>query len=145
VLAKEDAGSEASEWELRECRGLEGEREAVAVALGAAGGLGCRGGAAAVPAHALFHGIGRRGVGDGPRFLLLFLSLFPWCASILGAGLGGGQRGACNVPPPRGQRTGNLGKMYAAILERLNASMNKQKKNIVLSVLLSHAECTPIM
>jgi len=40
VLAKEDAGSEASEWELRERRELEGERETVAVALGAAGGLG---------------------------------------------------------------------------------------------------------
>jgi len=26
---------------------------------------------------------------------------------FLGQGLGGGQRGACNVPPPRGQRTGN--------------------------------------
>ena len=32
--------------------------------------------------------------------------IFPWCASyLLGTGLGGGQRGACNVPPPRGQRT----------------------------------------
>ena len=32
---------------------------------------------------------------------------FPWCASqLLGTGLGGGQRGACNVPPLRGLRTG---------------------------------------
>jgi hypothetical protein len=41
-------------------------------------------------------------------FPLSFPLLFPWCASfLLGTGLGGRQRGACNVPPPRGQRTGN--------------------------------------
>jgi len=40
-----------------------------------------------------------------------------WCAPHLpGTGLGGGRRGACNVPPPRGLRTGKLGKMYAAMI-----------------------------
>jgi len=40
VLAEEDAGSEASEWELRERREQEEGREAEAVALGAEGELG---------------------------------------------------------------------------------------------------------
>jgi len=49
---------------------------------------------------------------------------------LLGPGLGGGQRGACNVPSPRGQRTGKIDKMHAAIdsLDGLNASMIKPKK-----------------
>ena len=39
--------------------------------------------------------------------LLSFPLLFPWCAShFRRIGLGGGQRGASNVPPLRGQRTG---------------------------------------
>jgi len=46
------------------------------------------------------------------RFLLSFL----WFLNLLGKGLGGGQRGACNVPPPRGQRTGKPGKIYAAMI-----------------------------
>jgi len=58
-----------------------------------------------------------------PAFFLffsrsVFSSLwFPWCAPhLLGTGLDGGQSGACNVPPPRGQRTGKTDKMYAAIV-----------------------------
>jgi len=82
---------------------------------GGGGGAGCRGGAAAVPAHALFHGIGKREVGEGPRFFCYFLCDFLG-RIYLGTGLGGGQRGACNVPPPRGQRTGKTDKMYAAIV-----------------------------
>ena len=35
---------------------------------------------------------------------------------LLGTGLGGGRRGACNVPPPRGQRMGKTDKMHAAIV-----------------------------
>jgi len=38
---------------------------------------------------------------------LSFLLKFRWCASHLGTGLSGGQRGTCNVPPLRGHRTGN--------------------------------------
>jgi len=52
-------------------------------------------------------------------FVLSFVAhlLSPWCAlHLLGTGLGGGQRGACNVPPPRGLRTGKLCKMYAAMI-----------------------------
>jgi len=40
VPAEEDAGGEASEWELRECREREEEREAEVDELGAAGELG---------------------------------------------------------------------------------------------------------
>jgi len=60
----------------------------------------------------------------------VFRLLFPWCAShLLGTGLGGGQRGACNVPPLRGQRTGKIGQnVHRHDLDRLNASMVKQKK-----------------
>ena len=39
VLAEEDAGSETSEWELRERRGREEEREAEAEELGVGKGL----------------------------------------------------------------------------------------------------------
>ena len=42
---------------------------------------------------------------------------FPWCARyLLGSGRAEGKRGACNVPPPRRQRTGGANKMYAAIV-----------------------------
>ena len=58
--------------------GAEEEREAVA--LDAAGELGL-GGAAAVPARAILHGIGRRGVGDGWRSLCHFLCDF-LCAHL---------------------------------------------------------------
>ena len=51
-----------------------------------------------------------------PDFMSSFLCLFPLSLSLLfpwrvshlsGTGQGGGQRGACNMPSPRGQRTGN--------------------------------------
>ena len=62
------AGSEVSEWELRERRERR-ERVAEAAELGAAGDLGDGGGGAtAVSTHAPLHGIRRRGVeprGDG--------------------------------------------------------------------------------
>ena len=64
-----------------------------------------------------------------------FFSLFSFLISLVRhtlswTGLGGGQRGACNVPPLRGQRTGKLDKnIRRHRLARLNASMIKQKKN----------------
>jgi len=53
----------------------------------------------------------------------------PWYALHLGIGLGGGQRGACNVPPPRGQQTGNGQNVRCHSLDRLYASMITQKTN----------------
>jgi len=49
---------------------------------------------------------------------------------LLGTGLGGGRRGACNVPPLRGLRTGKLGKMYAAMIYigRTRVCINKKKQ-----------------
>jgi len=101
------------------------------------GRIGCRGGATAVPTHALFHSIRRRG--RGGRTVLSFVSFFcqnsspsrfPWCELYLvGTGLGGGQRGARNVLPPRGQQTGNGQNVHRHSLDRLDASMNKLKKN----------------
>jgi len=52
----------------------------------------------------------------GSLFLCHFPLWFLWCAPIFGTGLGGGRRGAGNVPPPRGLRTGKPGKMYAAMI-----------------------------
>jgi len=48
--------------------------------------------------------------------------------TTLDTGLGGGQRGACNVPPPRGQQAGNGPNARRHSLDRLHASMIKQKK-----------------
>jgi len=42
---------------------------------------------------------------------------------------GRGQRGACNVPPSRGQQTGTRRNVRRHGLDRLNASMIKQKRN----------------
>jgi hypothetical protein len=52
-----------------------------------------------------------------------FLSLSSWNRP------GGWQREACNEPPPRGQRRGNGQNVHRHSLDRLYASMNKQKKN----------------
>jgi len=73
-LEEGDAGSQASERELRKRREREEEQEVEE--LGCCGTIGCRGGTDAVPAHALLHGIGRRGVGDG-RFSLLLSFVIP--------------------------------------------------------------------
>jgi len=50
-VEEEDAGSQVSEWELRERREWKEEWEAEVEELGAAGELGCWGGTAAVPTH----------------------------------------------------------------------------------------------
>jgi hypothetical protein len=47
--------------------------------------------------------------------------------SFIGTGLGGGQGEACNVPPSRGQRRGNGLRVRRHSLDRLHASMTKQK------------------
>ena len=50
-------------------------------------------------------------------FSCSFLCLFLWTHLLsLGKGLGGGQKGACDEPAPRGLRPGKLGKMYAAMI-----------------------------
>jgi len=76
----------------------------------------------------------RGGGGMGTRFLCLFLFI-PFVLSLasftsLGKAWAEGKRGACNVPPPRGQRTGELRKMYAAMIykSRMRVTMNKKKK-----------------
>jgi len=68
-LEEGDARGEVPEWELREHREREEEQEAEAEELGG-------GGTAAVPAHALLHGIGRRRVGDGRFSFVTFLCGF---------------------------------------------------------------------
>jgi len=108
-LEKSDTGSQVSEWELRDRREREEEREAE-------GGIGCRGGTAAVPTHAPPHGIGRGGVGDGSRSPFILSFVLSLIYSLLGQAWAEGKRGACNVPPPRGLRTGKPGKMYAAMI-----------------------------
>jgi len=78
----------------------------------------------------------------GTRFLCLFLFI-PFVLSLasftsLGKAWAEGKRGACNVPPPRGQRTGELRKMYAAMIykSRMRVTMNKKKKKIYLYLYL---------
>ena len=108
-------------------------------------GRGGRWGDSCVPPHARLHDVGGFGGGGIGSFLLaslslslclsrslFFLSLFPWGASLyfLGHAWGEGKRGACNVPPLRGLRTGKMGKnVRRHDLDRSNASMIKQKKN----------------
>ena len=104
---EEGAVSEVSEEELREWE--EGRRP---VSWAPPGGGGIH-----YSCPRLTHSVYRRGV-MGRAFIclfplfftparLLFLCNFFGAYHILGTGLGGGQRGACNVPPPRGQRTGS--------------------------------------
>jgi len=71
---KGDAGSEVSEWELREHQERQEEREEKAEALGAEDEMGAGEGTPTVPPHTLFHGIGRRGLGGRvAHFLRSFL------------------------------------------------------------------------
>jgi len=128
VPAEEDAVSEAPEWELRKRRKRVEERRVENR------GAGCRGGTTNVPAHALFHGIRGQGVGDGlalpfvSSFVIPLVRIYSWDRRERRA-----KRGACNTPPSREQWTGSPDKKCAAILDRLNASMNKQKRDIVCS------------
>ena len=121
---EEDAGSEASDWELRERRERGEEREAEAGELGAAGELcAWKELPLFLPAPSFIASADEDQ--GGLRFLLLlsfvshsrsdsFLRDSPGAHHIFWTGLGGGQRGACNVPPPRGQQTGWV-EMYALV------------------------------
>jgi len=102
----EVSGAEVREWEEEQGAGAE-EPDA-------------GGGMTTVPAHARLHGDRRTGgVGGGlcdsfvsffcpPHPFGSFPLQFPWFAIhfLFGTGLGREQRGACKVPPPRGQRAG---------------------------------------
>jgi len=82
---KDDAGSEVSEWELRERQERQEEREGEAEALGAvddwATGRNFR---CSFPP--LIYGIGRRGGGDGSQFsfVLSFVNFLRHICSFLG-------------------------------------------------------------
>jgi hypothetical protein len=108
-------GSEVSEWELRERRQREEERRAEAEELG--GNNPC-----SSPRPPSWRPRTRFRERITVSFLLSFFYL-------LGTGLGRGQRGACNVPPSRGLRTGKPDSLYLAMiyLGRMRV-MNKQKK-----------------
>jgi len=94
-----------SEQELRERREREAERGAEAEGLGAKEELDDGGGTTAVPTHALFRGIGRRGVRGRVMFfsfvLLLSPLFFPSRFSLVrnyyfsGEAWAEGKRGAC--------------------------------------------------
>jgi len=93
-----------------------------------------REGATTVPSHAGLHGVRSRVVEGRARFsmasiTLVCLLLSFVCSRFPLSGLGGGQRKACDVPPPRGLRTGKLGHIC-----RSYASMN---------TVLSHVRGTP--
>ena len=114
VPAEDDAGSEASEWGLRERRERDEER-------GGCGGAGAgEESPLLLPVPSFMEsGDGGWGSGVGMYVTMLipfarharsahFLSRLPWCVAFrFRSGLGGGQRGVCNVPPSRGQRTAN--------------------------------------
>jgi len=113
VLAEESEGSGASEWELRERREREEEREAET--LGAADEMGAlEEQPLFLPTPSFMASAGEDYIGDGARFpfvlafALSFLTFLGAYLHFLGTVLGGGQPGACNVPPPRGQRTSRL-------------------------------------
>jgi len=105
-----EAGGEVSEWEHRERREREEELEAEVEELGAAGELGAGGSChSSYPCPPSWHPQTRSRILGTACFVLSFafpLS-FPGCAlHLLGTCLGRGRRGVCNMPPPRGQRTG---------------------------------------
>jgi len=99
VKTEDDAGSEVSEWELRERQEREECRRVEELDAGGDGW-----GGSAVTAQSLLHGIGRRGIGGGYVFLLFFPFYFSFvislvrCFSFLGQawveGKGSSQRAA---------------------------------------------------
>jgi len=116
-LEESDVGSEVSEWELQERWEREEEREVKAEELGAEGELG--GGAEPPRSYHPPRSWHRR---KRIRGWATFPLLFPLCFYsarfyfLSGQAWAEGKRGACNEPPPRGQRTGKMDKMYAAIV-----------------------------
>jgi len=69
-----DLVSDASEWSSGSVKSgkRRGSRSRSRGGAGRRGGIACSGGAIIVLTHALLHGIGGRGVGDGPHLPLLF-------------------------------------------------------------------------
>ena len=107
--AEKDAGSEVSEWERRE---REEERRAEAEELGATGELGAGEELPLFLPTPSFMASADENWGAGYDFLRssFLFGFLPFVIALvriisLGTGQGGGQRGSCNVLPPRGQRT----------------------------------------
>ena len=127
VDEEDDAGSEVSEWELRERRERQEEQEGEAEALGAVDG---RGDGEELPLFLpppCIHGIGRRGVGDGSRvsFVLSFVNFFGRVYGQAGwRAKGSLQRAATARTADR--KIGQNARRHD--LHRSNASMIKQKK-----------------
>jgi hypothetical protein len=65
----------------------------------------------------------------GVPFICPFSCHFLYFLLFHGIGTGGWQREACNEPPSRGQRRGKGQNVRRHSLDRLHASMKKQKKN----------------
>ena len=97
VPPEQDAGSEASEWERRECRERKEERRAKAEELGS------RKSNRSSSPHPL-HGICRRGLGD--RSLFLFLCNFFGAHTSSWDRLGRRVKGSLQWATVRGQQTG---------------------------------------
>ena len=103
--------------------GRRGERSVAAKGAAVAGGARSGGGGGGhrgdttVPPHAGLQGVRRDGVGSArrspflcshlclSRSLLFLLSLASYASHLLGTGLGGGQKEACNEPPLHRQQT----------------------------------------
>jgi len=119
VPADEGAESELPEWELRERREREEEREAEAEELDVEENwVPGRSYHRSRPRPLSWHSWRRLGGGLSFFFASFFclsrpLGFFSFLISLVhitsswGRSLGGGQRGACNMPPSRGQQTGN--------------------------------------
>ena len=91
---------------------------------GGGGGAGCRGGgrggATTVPTHALLHGTGGRGVGDGPRFPLLFPSFVIYFLSGQAWVEAKGELATCRHRAESGRENGQNVRRHS--LDELNAS-----------------------
>ena len=131
VDEEDNAGSEVSEWELREHQERQEEREEKAEALGAEGEMGAGEGLPLFLATPDFMAAAGEDWGNGPHFsiVLSFVNFLGRVFSFSGQAWGEGKRGACNEPLLRGLRTGKLGKMYAAMIYigRMRVRVSKKK------------------
>jgi len=124
-----DAGSEVSEWELRErrerleARGEEAETPGAVEEEGEELPL-------FLPTPHSWHLKARSRGRMAFFFVLPFVNFLGRIYSFLGQAWAEGKGGACNEPSPYGLRTRKLGKnVRRHDLYRSNASMIKQKKN----------------
>ena len=109
-VVDEDAGSEASEWELRERTEQEEERRAEVLGTGEEPPL-------FLPTPPFMTSTGGSS-GEVVFSLCHFLCHFPWCA-VISSGTGppgGGYKGNLQRAASRGLRRGEPGKMYAAMI-----------------------------